>query len=234
METWWDDSHDWRAAVVTTSSSEAQWSKERQWSDSVFQGVLWLWCTLGPWWWVRTKGKDSQAEIPVGACYGPYNTGEEAEELFCKCLADVSPLTGILLVRDLDLPDICWKLTGKGRGFLESVEENFLTQLVRKSTLGGDPLDLLFTNREGLLGDEVVRGCFGPSNNEMAIFDSQWKKEGDQQNFCLRLLRAEFGLFRALVWRVSWETVINKKGVWEGWICLKKEILKVQEQATSM
>lgn len=41
--------------------------------------------------------------------------------------------------------DICWKLVGDRRGsrkFLESVKENFLTQLVSEPTWGGDPLDL--------------------------------------------------------------------------------------------
>ena len=33
------------------------------------------------------------------------------------------------------------------------MEDNFLTQLVRKPTTGGALLDLLLTNREGLMGD---------------------------------------------------------------------------------
>jgi len=50
------------------------------------------------------------------------------------------------------------------------VEDNFLTQLVSESTTGGAWLDLLFTNREGLVGDVVVRGCLGLSNHEMMEF----------------------------------------------------------------
>ena len=37
------------------------------------------------------------------------------------------------------------------------MEDNFLVQLVRQPTRGGALLDLLFTNREGLLGDVEVR-----------------------------------------------------------------------------
>ncbi len=43
--------------------------------------------------------------------------------------------------------------------------------------------------------------------------------------------RADFGLFRTLVERVPWETVLRGKGVQEGWTFFKKEVLKVQEQA---
>jgi len=44
------------------------------------------------------------------------------------------------------------------------VEDNFLTQLVSEPARGGALLDLLFTNREGLVGDVVIGGCLGLSN----------------------------------------------------------------------
>jgi len=50
------------------------------------------------------------------------------------------------------------------------VENNFLTQLVSEPARGGVSLDLLFTNREGLVGDMVVRGCLGLSDHEMIEF----------------------------------------------------------------
>jgi len=64
-------------------------------------------------------------------------------------------------VGDFHLPDICWKYNTaerkKSRRFLERVEDNFLMQLVSEPTRGGASLDLLFTNKEGLVG-EVVGG----------------------------------------------------------------------------
>ena len=39
---------------------------------------------------------------------------------------------------------------------------------------------------------------------------------------------------RGLVDRVPWEAVLKGQGVWEGWTFLRKEILKVQEQAVPM
>jgi len=49
------------------------------------------------------------------------------------------------------------------------VEDNFLTQLVSEPTRGGASLDLLFANREGLVGD-VVGGRLGFSDHEMIEF----------------------------------------------------------------
>ena len=47
------------------------------------------------------------------------------------------------------------------------MENNFLTQLVREPTKGGAPLDLLFTNREGLVGSSGVRICLRQSDYRM-------------------------------------------------------------------
>ena len=46
------------------------------------------------------------------------------------------------------------------------MEDKFLMQLVREPTRGAAPLDLLFTNREGLVGDVEVGGCLGQSDRE--------------------------------------------------------------------
>jgi len=74
----------------------------------------------------------------------------------------------------LNLPDICWKYNTaerkQSRRFLQCVKDNFLTQLVSEPTRGSALLDLLFTHREGLVGDVVVRGCLGLSDHEMIGF----------------------------------------------------------------
>ncbi|KAK4822040.1 hypothetical protein QYF61_006953 [Mycteria americana] len=129
----------------------------------------------------------------------PPNQDEEADEIFYKPLGEVSQSLALVLLGDFNLPDVCWKYnTAEGkqsRRFLECVADNFLTQLVSEPTREGAPLDLLFTNREGLV---------------------------------------DFGLFRGLVDRVPWETVLKGKGVPKGWTFFRKEILKAQEQAIPM
>jgi len=121
--------------------------------------------------WVKMRGKVNKAGILLGVCYRPPNQDEEADKVFYKRLAEVSQTLALVLMRDFNLPDICWKDNTterkQSRRFLECVGDNFLTQLVSEPTRGGASLDLLFTNSEGLVGDVVVRGHHGLSDHEM-------------------------------------------------------------------
>ena len=58
----------------------------------------------------------------------------------------------------------------QSRRFLECMGDNFLMQLVRKPMRGAAPLDLLFTNRDGLVRDVEVGGCLGQSDHDMVEF----------------------------------------------------------------
>ncbi|KAK4810736.1 hypothetical protein QYF61_007710 [Mycteria americana] len=118
------------------------------------------------------------------------------------------------------------------RRFLERVADNFLTQLVSEPTREGAPLDLLFTNREGLVSDVVVGGCLGQSDHEMIEFLIRGEAaRGVSKTATLDFRRADFGLFRRLVERVPWEAALMGKGVQEGWTFFKEEVLKAQERA---
>jgi len=56
------------------------------------------------------------------------------------------------------------------RKFLEHVEDNFLTQLVSEPTRESTLLDLLFVNREVLVGDVMDGGHLGHSNHKIIEF----------------------------------------------------------------
>ncbi|KAK4820378.1 hypothetical protein QYF61_025454 [Mycteria americana] len=123
----------------------------------------------------------------------------------------------------------------RSRRFLEYVEENFVTQLVSEPTREGAPLDLLFVNREGLVGDVTVGGHLGHSDHKMIDFLILGEVRREvSRTATLDFQRADFGLFRRLVDRVPLDAVLKGKGVQEGWTFFKKEILKAQEQAVPM
>ena len=114
------------------------------------------------------------------------------------------------------------------------MEDKFLTQLVSEPTREGAPLDLLFMNREGLVGDVMVGGRLGHSDHEMIEFSILGEvRRGLIRAASLGFWRADFGLFRGLVDRVPWEAVLKDKGVQETWTPFKKEI-KAQEQTIPM
>ncbi|GAB0182690.1 mitochondrial enolase superfamily member 1 [Grus japonensis] len=62
----------------------------------------------------------------VGVCYRPPNQGEEVDEVFYKQLAEVSQSLALVIVRDFNLPDVCWKYNTlerkQSRRFLECVK----------------------------------------------------------------------------------------------------------------
>ena len=57
---------------------------------------------------------------------------------------------------------------------------NFLSQVLSEPTRKDALLDLLFVNREGLVGDVMVGGCLGHSDHEMVEFKifSVMRKKG--------------------------------------------------------
>ncbi|TRZ18145.1 hypothetical protein HGM15179_008964 [Zosterops borbonicus] len=90
---------------------------------------------------------------------------------------------------------------------------------------------LLFTNRDGLVGDVVVGGRLGQSDHEiiqLSIFGET--RRYINKTFTLDFRRADFGLFKRLIQRVPWEEALKNKEVQESWVFFKTEFLRAQEQ----
>ena len=140
---------------------------------------------------------------------------------------------------DFNFADICWEYNlaqkKQSRRFLECMEDNFLMQMIREPTRGAAPLGLLFTNREGLVGDVEVGGCLGQSDHDMVEFSILGgARRGNSKTATLDFQRVDFELFRRQVGGVPWESVLESKGVQDGWLLFKKEVLKAQEQAVPL
>ncbi|TRZ07386.1 hypothetical protein HGM15179_019724 [Zosterops borbonicus] len=139
METWWDDSHKWSAALdgyklfrrdrkgrrdggVALNIREALDAMDIETNDNAVECL-----------WVRIKGKANKADIVLGACYRPPSQEEDVDNLFYKQLENVAGSPALVLVGDFNLPDICWEPNTaekrQSRKFLECVEDNFLSQL---------------------------------------------------------------------------------------------------------
>lgn len=68
-----------------------------------------------------------------------------------------------------DFPDVCWEYAAEreqSQRFLEHVEDNFLAQMVKKSTREDVLLDLLLINRERLVSDTTIRSHLGLSDHK--------------------------------------------------------------------
>ncbi|XP_009703908.1 PREDICTED: GA-binding protein alpha chain-like, partial [Cariama cristata] len=81
---------------------------------------------------------------------------------------------------------------------------------------GGALLDLLFVNREGLVGDVMVSGLLGHSDQEMLAFSILGEvRRATSRTSTLEFRRADFSLFRRLIDSVPWETFLKDKRVQE-------------------
>ncbi|GAB0193299.1 hypothetical protein GRJ2_001795200 [Grus japonensis] len=107
-------------------------------------------------------------------------------------------------MRDFNHPDICWRDNAAGheksRKFLEGISDNFLLQVTEEPRRRGAMLDLVLTNKEGLVGDMKLKSSIGCSNNEMVEFKIlRAARRAHSKLTTLDLRRADFGLSRDLL-----------------------------------
>ena len=80
-----------------------------------------------------------------------------------------------------------------------------------------------------------VGGCLGQSDHDMAEFSILGGvRRGNSKTATLDFWRVDLELFRRLVGGVPWNSILECKGVQDGWLLFKKEVLKAQEQVVSL
>ncbi|GAB0208309.1 hypothetical protein GRJ2_003296600 [Grus japonensis] len=153
-ETWWDDSHNWSAAMDDYKLFRRDRQGRRGGGVALYVRECFDCLELDDGdervecLWIRIRGKANKADILLGVCYRPSNQDEEADEIFYKQLGEVSQLLALVLMGDFNLPDVCWKYNTaerkQSRRFLECVEDNFLTQLVTLLVDEGKAVDVVY------------------------------------------------------------------------------------------
>ncbi|PKU42645.1 mitochondrial fission process protein 1 [Limosa lapponica baueri] len=137
METWWDDLHDWSAAMDgyklfrrdrqgRRGEGVALYVRESYECQELIEGTSRVECLR-----VRIKGRASKVDIIGGVSYRPPSQNVDIDEIFYKQLGKVSRSLALVLVGDFNLPDISWAQNTaereQSRRFLECVGDNFLT-----------------------------------------------------------------------------------------------------------
>jgi len=120
--------------------------------------------------WVKIKDRSSKRHLVAGVCYRP----PDQEEAFLLQLQEVSRSEALVLMGDFKHPDICWDSGMAGgrqsRRFLESVQDNFLVQIIDGPTRGEALLDLVLTNEEESIREVKIGGSLGCSNHALVEF----------------------------------------------------------------
>ena len=91
-------------------------------------------------------------------------------------------------------------------------------------------LDLVLTNKEGLVEDVRVGGRLGCSDHEMAEFRIlRGGSRAISRIKTLDLRRANFDLFKELLGAIPWARALEGRGVQECWLLFKHPFLHAQE-----
>ena len=185
--------------------------------------------------WVRIKGRAGTGDIIVGVCYRPPDQEDQADEALYRQIGAASCSQALVLMGDFNHPDICWRDNTAGhkqsRRFLECVDDNFLLQVMEEPTRRGAMLDLVLTNKEGLVGNVKLKGSLGCSDHEMVEFKIlRAARRAHSKLATLDFRRADFGLFRDLLGRVPWDTALEGRGAQESWLIFKDHLLQAQER----
>ncbi|GAB0203792.1 mitochondrial enolase superfamily member 1 [Grus japonensis] len=92
-------------------------------------------------------------------------------------------------------------------------------------------LDLVLTNKEGLVGDVKLKGSLGCSDHEMVEFRIlRAARRVHRKLTTLDFRRADFGLFRDLLGRIPWDNALEGRGAQDSWLIFKGHLLQAQER----
>ncbi|GAB0179147.1 hypothetical protein GRJ2_000380000 [Grus japonensis] len=185
--------------------------------------------------WVRTKGRAGTGDIIMEVCYRPPDQDNQADEALYRQRGAASRSQALVLMGDFNHHNICWRDNTAGhkqsRRFLESVDDNFLLQVIEEPTRRGIMPDLVLTSKEGLVGDVKLKGSLGCSDHEMVEFKIlRAVRRVHSKLTTLDFRRADFGLFRDLLGRIPWDKARKEDGPRKAWLVFKDRLLQAQEQ----
>lgn len=80
--------------------------------------------------WVRFRDRTNKGQLVIGVDYRQPDQGETVDEDFLLLLREASCSQALILMRDFNHPDMCWKdhtvSCKRSRRLLESIDDNFL------------------------------------------------------------------------------------------------------------
>ncbi|PKU41129.1 glycerol kinase [Limosa lapponica baueri] len=170
-----------------------------------------------------------------GVCYTPPSQEDRVEEALYRQIAAISCSQALVLTGDFNHPSICWRdnIAGheQSRSFLACVNDSFLLQVMEEPPRRGAMLDLVLTNKEGLVGNVKLKCSLGRSDHEMVEFKIlSGNRRAQSKLTTLGFRRADLGLFRDLLGRVPWDKALKGRGTQESWLISKDHLLQAQER----
>ena len=163
-------------------------------------------------------------DVNLHVVYRSPNSSVDNDAALCNYIKETRGIN--ILIGDFNFPDVDWtngKSGSKGRKFYEATTEAFLEQHVEESTHNsGNVLDLILTNKEGLVSNVRMLGRIGMSDHELISFDVniENKKLSDNPTN-LNYRRANISKMRTELEMDDWDKKLNGKNVNDMWNLVK-------------
>jgi len=170
----------------------------------------------------------------AGAYYRLPAQREPTDKAFFLQLQEALRLQALILLGHFNHPNICWKGStascSQSRRFLECIEDNFLSQVIATSARGDAILDRMVTKASELISDVKIGGSLGCSDPVLVEF-TPLRDTGKVTSIVrtLNFRKANFQLFKELVSRIPWETVLRDRGAEQSWQVFKDAFHRAQE-----
>jgi len=110
------------------------------------------------------------------------------------------------------------------------MEGNFLSQVIDTPTRENVILDLMVTKASEVMGDINTGGSLGCSDHaleEFAVLTDKCQVKNEVR--ILKFKQAKCQLFKELVSRTPWETVLRERGTQQSWQMFKETFCRAQE-----
>ncbi|GAB0177254.1 hypothetical protein GRJ2_000190600 [Grus japonensis] len=181
------------------------------------------------------SGLKGAGDIITGVCCRPPQQGDRADEALYRQIGTASRSQALALMGDFNHPGICWRDNAaehkQSRKFLECVDDNFLLQVTEEPMRRGAMLDLILTNKEGLVGDVKLKGSLGCSDHGIVEFNIlRAVRRAHSKLTTLGFRRADFSLFRDLLGRIPGDKALEGRGAQDSWLIFKDHLLQAQER----
>jgi len=214
-DTWWDESHDWSAAIDGCRLFRRD-SCRRSGGGIALYIKKWI-----EYEELSLKNNHEQVESLQVRIRDWGNKGNLVVGVYCRRPDQEEPIDKafflqfqdalhsqalVLLLGDFNHPAICWNSSmascRQSSRLLECVEDNCLCQIIDSPTRGYAILDLLVTNASEIISDIKIGGSLGCNNHTLVELTvvrdmSQAKSKIRTLNF----RKAKFQLFKEFVHR---------------------------------
>ena len=188
-------------------------------------------------WKIETSGEFNQVaavtmrcgsvDIKIHVVYRSPNSNEQNDASLCEYVEKMRGTN--VLIGDFNFPDIDWGngVSGsKGRRFFETAIEKSLEHHVDEAThISGNKLDLILSDKEGLICDVKTLGRVGRSDHELIAFQIKVEKKNNgkappRRNF----RRTKFKEMKDELKKINWAEKLSGKNVNEMWEAIQNKL----------